>query len=91
MYIKVIEYIPEKAETEQFYVSDLQTFISNITAYYEAKGLSVSPIRYLHPISSDIMLAIIRLCVLHHQIQTETTDQSSDKPIVSIGLDYSII
>lgn len=42
MYIKVIEYMPEKAETKQFYVSDLQTFISNITAYYEAKGLLFS-------------------------------------------------
>lgn len=39
MYIKVIEYMHEKAETKQFYVSDLQTFLSNITAYYEAKGL----------------------------------------------------
>lgn len=42
MYIKVIEYIPEKAETKQFYVSNLQTFLSNITSYYEAKGLFFS-------------------------------------------------
>ena len=42
MYIKIIEYLPEKVETKQFYVSDLQTFISNITAYYEAKGLFFS-------------------------------------------------
>lgn len=42
MYIKIIEYIPEKVETKQFYVSDLLTFLSNITAYYEAKGLFFS-------------------------------------------------
>jgi rhamnogalacturonyl hydrolase YesR len=42
MYIKIIEYMPEKAEMKQFYISDLQTFISNITAYYEAKGLFFS-------------------------------------------------
>lgn len=42
MYIKIIEYMPEMAETKQFYISDLQTFLSNITAYYEAKGLFFS-------------------------------------------------
>lgn len=42
MYIKIIEYMPEKVESEQFFVNDLQTFISNITAYYEAKGLRFS-------------------------------------------------
>ena len=42
MYIKIIEYMPEMAETKQFYVRDLQTFLSNIAAYYEAKGLFFS-------------------------------------------------
>lgn len=42
MYIKIIEYLPEKVETKQFYVNNLQTFISCITAYYEAKGLFFS-------------------------------------------------
>lgn len=42
MYVKIIEYMPEWTETRQFYVRDLQSFISAMTAYYEAKYIYFS-------------------------------------------------
>lgn len=42
MYVKIIEYMPERTETKQFHVGDICSFISVMTAYYEAKCIYFS-------------------------------------------------